>query len=269
LRGYVRGTSGAFLWVNNGDFTYNHLDFHIETFGVAGIIVQVDAAQQFGYNTGAIHSASVEAVFSQNATANVVGNAVNVIGSVVQDSAGVDLFLGDQIPSLITTQLSKRAIINSYPLPTVAQTNANSPAFSAYRATTNQSITSNVQTKVALNAKDFDTHGYFDSTTNYRFTPKLSGYYQINAAYAATTIIARNATVSIYKNGAVYKSAVFVDVNGAAMITSGGSIACTVYLNGTTDYIEMYIYIFDNGGAPSIKFGTAATWMNGILVAKA
>ena len=53
----------------------------------------------------------------------------------------------------------------------------NGPTFSVYRNTTEQSVTSNVATKIQFNAEEFDTANCFDSTTNYRFTPNVAGYY--------------------------------------------------------------------------------------------
>jgi len=268
FRGYIRGNTGAFLYVSNGGFNYNRINFHVETFGAAGNLVQVEASQQFKFNTGAIHSASPQATFTHATNADVAGNMVSVIGSVLQDSAGAGFFLGDQIPSWITTHLLKRIPISGYPIPTVAATNAGIPTFSVYLSTTNQTITSNVTTKLTLNGENFDTHGYFDSTTNYRFTPKISGYYQLNAATRLTTTSARGCTLSVYKNGSLLVSASGNDGSGAATPVVGASIGTVVYLNGTTDYIEMYIYCFDNSGAPVVQAGAAATWLNGILVSR-
>jgi hypothetical protein len=43
-------------------------------------------------------------------------------------------------------------------------------------------ITSNTFTKVQINTEEFDTNSNFDSTTNYRFTPTVAGYYQVNGS---------------------------------------------------------------------------------------
>lgn len=52
------------------------------------------------------------------------------------------------------------------------------PAFSAYRGGPNQALTTGTYTKVQLNIEEFDTNNNFDSSTNYRFTPTVAGYYQ-------------------------------------------------------------------------------------------
>ena len=54
------------------------------------------------------------------------------------------------------------------------------PAFSAWQ-NGNNNISNQTSTKVTLNNKEFDTANCFDATTNYRFTPNVAGYYQINS----------------------------------------------------------------------------------------
>jgi hypothetical protein len=55
------------------------------------------------------------------------------------------------------------------------------PAFSVY-STANQVTATVTYTKIQLNTENFDTNNNFDSTTNYRFTPTVAGYYQISGA---------------------------------------------------------------------------------------
>jgi hypothetical protein len=113
------------------------------------------------------------------------------------------------------------------------------PAFSAY-ANANQTITSNTFTKIQINTEEFDTNSNFDSTTNYRFTPTVAGYYQVNGSvnnYSSTS--PTRVLAVIYKNGTAYKR--FFDgavSTGTFYATSEGS--ALVYLNGSSDYIELY-----------------------------
>ena len=51
----------------------------------------------------------------------------------------------------------------------------NMPAFSAYRSTS-QSISNATWSKVQFQTEEFDTAGYYDNATNYRFTPLIAGY---------------------------------------------------------------------------------------------
>lgn len=118
----------------------------------------------------------------------------------------------------------------------------NGPAFSVYR-NTNQSVSSQTNTKVAFNAEVFDTNNCFDSSSTYRFTPNVAGYYQITFGLQAE---GSNAYVisTISKNGSLGSAGgAFrgnrIDANGnVASIASA-----LIYLNGSTDYLEFYGYI--------------------------
>jgi hypothetical protein len=113
----------------------------------------------------------------------------------------------------------------------------NMPAFSAY-ANAAQTVSSNVFTKVVLQVEDFDTNNNFDNTTNYRFTPTVAGYYQINGYYYLKAT-SGGCTVAVYKNGSVAKIGGFSVANtyGAA-----STISSLILLNGSTDYVELYGY---------------------------
>lgn len=142
-----------------------------------------------------------------------------------------------------------------------APASANGPAFSAYRITSNQSITAATFTKAQLNAEHFDTDSCFDSTTNYRFTPTKAGKYQINFIGQITqTGGAGRAMFVIYKNGSAYVRG-YDNTTTYAGPQSGGSVLMD--FNGTTDYAEFYVYsattaTFDamSGGAGAIFSGS-------------
>ena len=115
----------------------------------------------------------------------------------------------------------------------------NGPAFNAY-ANSAQSLTANVATKLQINTEAFDTANCFDSTTNYRFTPTVAGYYQINvnATYSASWSGTNSYTNTyIYKNGSVLCASGTQPSNNNYSLTQVSTI---VYLNGSTDYIEFY-----------------------------
>jgi hypothetical protein len=112
------------------------------------------------------------------------------------------------------------------------------PAFRA-NAPTTLSITTATFTKVVLNTEDFDTNNCFDSVTNYRFTPTVAGYYQVNASIKFSGSIAR-ALVSIYKNGAQYTRQ--TDIQGFTSTNLYYCVADLIYMNGSTDYLELWGY---------------------------
>jgi hypothetical protein len=109
------------------------------------------------------------------------------------------------------------------------------PAFSAYLSA-NQTVSSAAFTKIAFNSEEFDTASAFDSTTNYRFTPLVTGYYQFNLSFFTSggTVCFGN----IYKNGSNVVSGSRTDV----ATTSGSMLSYLIYLNGSTDYVEFYGY---------------------------
>lgn len=148
---------------------------------------------------------------------------------------------------------------------TATQGVGGTPAFSAYRATSNQSVSSNTWTKAQLNAEDFDTASAFDSTTNYRFTPQVAGYYQINGSIASdsTSSFGTGISVALYKNGSLYR--VGTVVNTSAGTASTPTVACVVYFNGSTDYVEIYGYF---AGGVGMVFSTSnnSTSMSGALI---
>ena len=141
-------------------------------------------------------------------------------------------------------------------LPTAA-----APAFSAYNSA-NQTITSSTWTKVQCNTKEFDTASAFDNATNYRFTPLVAGYYQVNAMVTATGSGTTAACSAIYKNGSATKYGAFV-----TSTAPGCPASALVYLNGSTDYIEMYAYIV--AATPSVGGGGALSYFQAVMVRSA
>ena len=116
-----------------------------------------------------------------------------------------------------------------------------------HRTSSNQSLTKNVITKLQFNAEDVDPEGWFDSSTNYRFQPDQSGTYLVWAEGRVTGTSSEDVVnLYLYKNGAeVYSS--------ESEIFSPGSnypnITMSAYatLNGSSDYLEVYIRCGANG----------------------
>jgi hypothetical protein len=132
------------------------------------------------------------------------------------------------------------------------------PAFSAY-GSANQTPTVNVWTKVTMNTEVFDTASNFD-TTDSRFLPTTAGYYQINGTLNMETSSSGAQLFAIYKNGTLDKYLSQQILSGES-ITSGSSV---IYLNGSTDYVELY----GRGTAGTVTFyaGITATTFTGVGV---
>jgi hypothetical protein len=111
------------------------------------------------------------------------------------------------------------------------------PAFSAYKSSS-QTITNNTWTKITFETEEFDTNSNFASS---RFTPTIAGYYQVNFELDVGGVTASLGIAGIYKNGVDFKRGQGVAVSGISEQYLMGS--CLIYLNGSTDYIEVYAYV--------------------------
>jgi len=147
----------------------------------------------------------------------------------------------------------------------------NGPTFSAYANASQQTMTDNTWTKIQFNVKEFDTNTNYDATTNYRFTPTVAGYYQLNAgAYLSeTTSESVHGRIAIYKNGAVYKYGSATFLTSAILDYCGCSVSSVVYANGSTDYFEVYAYEGSSTGSVIVGGNTAQTFFNGFLARSA
>lgn len=141
----------------------------------------------------------------------------------------------------------------------------NGPAFSAYQ-NASQSVSSSTQTKIQFQAEDFDTANCFDSTTNYRFTPNVAGYYQINLTCRfASANASYEVFVVIKKNGNEWLRG----GNSSGQQPSGGFQQCSasaiIYCNGSTDYIEGFLFQ-SSGSAKNIDATDSLTRFSGCML---
>jgi hypothetical protein len=132
---------------------------------------------------------------------------------------------------------------------------------SIQRGTSNQTVAAGAWTKIELNSEAVDTDGSYDPTTNFRFTPKVAGYYQINTMiYCGANALETN--IAIYKNGNFFA---LVDLFTVPAGPKGrGTI---VSANGTTDYFEWYMFSQTNSTVVENRSGgspTTVTWLRGL-----
>jgi hypothetical protein len=130
------------------------------------------------------------------------------------------------------------------------------PAFGAYQSTL-QSLAAGTYTKIIFQTEEFDTDNCFDSTTNYRFTPTVAGYYQLNGAMALSGASSEG-YILIRKNGSNIKAG--NDIGGSAY---GVTVSSIVSLNGSTDYVEVWGY---SGTALNTGASQAGTYFNGCFL---
>lgn len=124
----------------------------------------------------------------------------------------------------------------------------NGPAFSAYVGV-DQTVTTGTWTKLSCSTEEFDTASCYDNTTNYRFTPTVAGYYQVNGQVSCSSSSTITLAIcNLYKNGSGFKNGVYTTSSGSATRVV---LSTLVYLNGSTDYLEFYGRI---DGAGTLKF---------------
>lgn len=135
------------------------------------------------------------------------------------------------------------------------------PAFRGYAGNA-QSVTGSVFTKVNINTESFDAGGCFNNTgaavvlngltvPAYAFMPNVAGYYQVNGLVRIAATSSAQQIVALYKNGTVYARGYDGGNNATQMVLSE-----MVYLNGTSDYIELYGY--SNGTSVSFDASLAS-----------
>jgi hypothetical protein len=108
------------------------------------------------------------------------------------------------------------------------------PAFSVYQ-TTGTSLSAGTTTKVLFDTKSFDTNSNFASS---RFTPTVAGYYQMNACVFVSGTV--SAFLTILTGSSVSKSGSITNIAGQGQ--SASVVSSVVYFNGSTDYVEIYVY---------------------------
>jgi hypothetical protein len=176
-----------------------------------------------------------------SATASNVPSAGNLVaGELALNTADGKLFYKDS-GGVVQTIASKAG-----------------PTFSAYQSSA-QTLSSGTTTKIQFQTEEWDTNNNFDNATNYRFTPTVAGYYQVNAAINAN-FLAGEVALYIYKNGNPYK--IVNDTQTTALYTVAGTTL--VSLNGSTDYIEVYLYT--QTGVTINVSSAQRTWFQSCLV---
>lgn len=122
----------------------------------------------------------------------------------------------------------------------------NGPAFNATASAT-QTVAVNAIVKVAIDTEYFDTNSNYN-TSLYRFTPTVAGYYQFNGTVSAqTTGSTYGVHAVLYKNGGT--NTLGNTALAAAYNYPYATVSTLTYMNGSTDYMELYVNAFGPSGS--------------------
>lgn len=161
----------------------------------------------------------------------------------------------------VTLTVPSAAGTNTATLPAATGTvmvSGNQPAFRAYAALNNVNLSANTSTKVLFDTEVFDTNNNFASS---RFTPTVAGYYQVSGGVGGGSS-SYSMAFDFYKNGSRDSRCINSGANSIGFV--GGS--ALIYCNGSTDYIEVYIY---TTGAQTVGGNGSDCWFAGAMVRSA
>ncbi|CAB4168687.1 hypothetical protein UFOVP580_14 [uncultured Caudovirales phage] len=136
---------------------------------------------------------------------------------------------------------------------------ATGPAFRVYAASAVTALSS-TDTKINFDTKtdgvnsSFDTTSAFDLSTD-RFQPQVAGYYYISGLI---TVVSSDKQViaSIRRNGTL------LTVGPQIPTAARTGVSDLIYLNGTTDYVELFGF---SSPAQNTAAGPASTYFSGYL----
>jgi len=180
----------------------------------------------------------------------------------VGDSMSSLTILGDTSGSVV---LQAPAVSGSTTLTLPATTGtvaltSGGPAFSAYQSSA-QSVSAGSWTKITFTTVDFDTNSNY-STANSRFTPTVAGYYQVTARIRPNATNGE-AEIGIYKNGSAWFHGSNINVNSGNQW--GTIVTGLLYMNGSSDYLETYLYVTNACTVSTSRQNTyfQAVWIRG------
>lgn len=193
-----------------------------------------------------------------NTNTGAVTLNVNSVGAVaVTKNDGTALGVGFlQTGSIVEVLYTGSAFV-------VISASGPAPVFSAYLSGTQSVNSSTTPTLISLDAEEFDTNSTFNTGT-YRHVPNIAGYYQYTGRVHFVSAASGLCGAALWKNGASFKLGQYVPLN------SGSSMGCVaaalIYMNGTTDYVDLRGFQ-TSGGAINVGASNAFnTYLQGVLV---
>ena len=193
----------------------------------------------FGNATTSIPLSNLDANFNTGLT---IGNTTVGLGNTVTTLGNVTL----------NNVTINSGLLSTATIPTANGTvmlSGNMPAFSAYQSSA-QTPSAATYTLLQLQTKEFDTGTCFNNTASpvtlngltvpaYAFMPNVAGYYQISGC-CFMSALTTEVDIGIYKNASLFKRG--LAIIGVTAVVISSNVSALIYLNGTTDYIQAYVY---------------------------
>lgn len=253
---YMKGDANSFIYTGNSE---------------------VYAQWGTSWNRLVMDTSSDLRVFTNNSLRfQITDSGVTISNGALTGGSGVTVDFGDadslEIPNAVSPTLSAAGeialnttddYIEFYDGAATQSLRINrNTAFNVYRNTP-QTLTNVTTTKIQLDSELYDYGNLFDSSTNYRYTPDISGVY----IFVASTIInsgtdGQYTICQIQKNGSAVAQTGFRQGSAG---DCGAVVLCTAYLNGSTDYVEFYVYQ-DSGSNKDVGGGDEVTFFTGGLL---
>lgn len=179
------------------------------------------------YNTG-----SLFLTLKNESASSSAANRFSFGGLGTVTNPDISLWTGDSVVLMYDSTASRWRCI--------AQ-RINTPTFEATR-TTNQTVnTGSGFNKIQYATETFDTHGWYDNATNYRFQPLLPGKYRFSWGVLIDAIgDTRYIVASLFKNGSEFKRGCYSWSPVAASSQESVGTAL-VDANGSSDYFEVHV----------------------------
>jgi len=207
--------------------------------------------------TGAVNSSDHFYVIFLGKAITTTGLPVDAVGTANINASAVT---NDKIANSTIDLTSKVTGV----LP-AANSQTNAPAFLA-KLSADQDLTSATDTKMQFDTEVYDTDGKYDHSTNYRFTPGVAGTYflygQVHGKSNNNSEVA-DMIMSIRKNGtSIYAARKNFQSNRPNQISI--NLQFTDVAN-TTDYYELFMYMSDQSGNPTMDALIGGGWVASTL----
>ena len=206
---------------------------------------------------------SLNGVIQKPGTSFTVSGSTLTFSSALSSSDSIDFILAMGEPLLVGTPsdgtVSTAKLVNDAVTSAKIATNAvgsdaldltvvNGPTFKAHKTVgvAQDGVTSNSSTKVLFQTELWDTASDYDAS-NSRFTPSKAGYYLISAELQIEHTATTAAVLAVLrKNGSDYAQG--TNSTGMSGVYPSARASWIVPMNGSSDYLEIFVYGQASGG---------------------